>query len=335
MSRRGSTDVSSYEGLKKIDLEIKLDEYLRDNEVTLSKRSRFNPFYTRHGSSGSPVKREPTSTSNTTVASDIESKIKAKSRRVTKVADEISNTYVILADHLLPSDKTSLATRTPRANLNLARNVPLPPSPAVVADAIDRRTAVLRSKMTDVWNHYGVIDKAEDLRDSLSSVSAIEAVVLAIEAFGLRAEVLPLRYAFTCPAVPVLHTSDFNVFLPDMFYLLTAAFWSPFTLWFITSLAVPLTFAYFFNLTLKNRSSHGATRSHSARVTHVFDPLTFNIVKALTAFLVYSQEVKFGGLLGYESVDRVRLSLPGGTEGMLIGAAVGAVASIYDAALKK
>ncbi|KAI9668945.1 MAG: hypothetical protein M1817_005168 [Caeruleum heppii] len=315
--------LKDYESLKKADLEVKLDEFLRANETSLSKRSRFNPFYTRSGTAGSPVKREAPGTVNAVATSDGESKAtKARSRRVTKVADEISDTL-------------AMATRTPRANLALARNVPLPPSPAVVADAIDRRTAVLRSKMSDVWDHYGVVERAEDLRESLSSVASIETIVLAVEAFGLRSEVLPLRYAFTIPAVATLRTSDVNVFLPDMFFLLTASFWSPFTLWFLTSIAVPLLFAYFFNLTLKHKSTHGHARAQLTKASHVFDPLTFNLAKALTAFLVYSQEVKFGGLLGYETVDRVRQAIPGGTEGILIGAAVGAVTSLYDAALKK
>ena len=224
-----------------------------------------------------------------------------------------------------------MATRTPRSNLNIARSVPLPPSPAVVADAIDRRTAALRSNINAAWGKSGVTEQAEGLRESLSSVASIEAVVLAIEALGLRGEVLPSRYAFTIPAVALLQSSDWPVYLPDLFFLLTASFWSPFTLWLTTSLGVPLLFAYFFNLTLKHKSS----RSHAARNNQSFDPLTFNIVKALVAFVVYSQGVTFGDYLGEVSIDRIRGAVPGGAEGIMIGASIGILTSVYDAVLKK
>ncbi|KAI9838808.1 MAG: hypothetical protein M1837_002301 [Sclerophora amabilis] len=326
--------LKDYEGLKKAELETALEHYLRANERTLSKNSKFNPFYTRAASSGSPVKRERNSSNTAALTSDGDAKpTKPRGRRVTKVADEIGTTDESSPD--TTSRITALATRTPRANLALARSVPLPPSPAVVADAIDRRTAVLRSKVSGAWDDSGVTKKIEDVRESLSTVLSIEALALAIEATGLRSEILPLRYAFTLPPLPVLGTSALPVSLPDLFLLVTSSFWSPFILWASTSLAVPLIFAYFFNLTLKAKPGHVTTRSHSSNPGHVFDPLTFNIAKALVAFLVYSEDVKFGGLVGYDSVERIRGSVPGGADGILVGAGIGGLVSIYEAVLKK
>ena len=235
-------------------------------------------------------------------------------------------------DESSPDDtrRTALATRTPRSILASASNVPLPPSPSVIADAVDRRTAALRRKAVKSWKKSGVTDRAEGLRDILSSVVSVETVILLIEAFGLRTEVLPSRYAFTIPGIAALRTPDWPVFIPDLFLLLTSTFWAPFTLWLSTSLFVPLLFSYFFNLTIKTK---GAIRSHSA--AYKFDPLTFNLTKALLAYLVYYQGVKFGGLLGYNSVYKVEGSIPGGADGLLIGSAIGAIISVYEAVLKK
>ncbi|KAI9835824.1 MAG: hypothetical protein M1838_005190 [Thelocarpon superellum] len=308
--------LKDFDSLKKSELEAKLDEYLRAHESTLSKQTRFTPFYSRVGSSGSPVKRESAGPTTSGPTSDGESKpVKAVRRRVTKVADEISNT-------------------TPRSSLSVARSVPLPPSPAVVADAIDRRTAVLRNKVGNAWDQSGVTEQAEWLRSTLSSVASIENLVLAVEAYGLREEVLPSRYAFTIPAIALLRTPAWPVFLPDLFLLLTSSLWSPVTLWLATSLTLPLAAAFFINLTLKHKPSGLSTRAH-AKTAQTFDPLTFNVVKALVAFVVYSQDVKFGGWLSDDSVDRVRGAVPGGAEGIIIGAAIGVLTSLYDAVLKK
>ncbi|KAI9756550.1 MAG: hypothetical protein M4579_003809 [Chaenotheca gracillima] len=325
--------LKEYESLKKADLETALEEHLRANETTLSKNPKFNPFYSRAASSASPVKRERVS-SNAAPTSEGEAKpAKPRGRRVTKVTDEVGTTDDSSPD--TAGRKSALLTRTPRPNLALARSVPLPPSPAVVADAIDRRTAVIRSKVSDAWDDSGVTKRAEGIRDALSSVVSIEAATLAIEAIGLRPEILPLRYAFTIPPLALLKTAAWPVALPDFFLILTSSFWAPLTLWITTSLTVPLIFAYFFNLTRQGKSGHAGTRSRSANTGYEFDPLTFNVAKALIAILVYSQDVKFGGLIGNESVERIRGSVPGGIQGILLGAGIGALASIYEAVLKK
>jgi hypothetical protein len=120
--------------------------------------------------------------------------------------------------------------------------------------------------------------------------------------------------------------------LPDFFLLLTNFFWSASTLWATTSLFVPLLFGYFFNLTLKTKSSHG---NYVSRPTHNVDPLTFNLAKGLITWLVYARGARFRGLFADETVERVNNAVPGGYLGVLIGAGLGAVVSIYDAVLKK
>ena len=165
---------------------------------------------------------------------------------------------------------------------------------------------------------------------------SIEALILAVEAFGLRTGVLPLRYAFTLPALTGSGSSGWPVSLPDLFLLLTSSFWSPVTLWASTSFLVPLLFAYFFNLTLKTKSGHTGTRVHQpTQPTHQVDPLSFNVAKALVTYLVYTQGVTFGGIFGAEAVETVRAAVPGGEKGILIGSAIGALTSLYEAILRK
>ncbi|KZF23333.1 hypothetical protein L228DRAFT_260174 [Xylona heveae TC161] len=318
--------LKDYESLKKTDLEVALDEFLRANQSKFANESSLMPFYKRIAA-GSPVKKE-----SVAATPDSEPKsAKPRSRKIVKVRDNIDS-----SEHSTPeASRTAMVTRTPRTSLGFPSPVNLPPSPAAVADAIDRRTADVRSKIGKAWEGTGVTNSAEGLREVLSSAVGVETLVLLIEACGLFPEVLPLRYPFKIPAQPAIGLqSDLPVPIPDLFLLLTNSFWGPFTLWLSTTLLVPLAFAYFFNLTLHAKSSH-ATHSRVVKPTYRFDPLAFNVVKGLITWLVYSQGVGFGGWLRSENVARVDAAIPGGHTGILIGAGVGALASIYEAILKK
>ena len=190
--------------------------------------------------------------------------------------------------------------------------------------------------MASAWESLGLTEKVEALRESLSSVVSIESAILLIEAFGLRSEVLPSRYAFTIPAIMGLSSTGWPVYLPDLFVCLSTSFWAPVSLWALTSLFVPLFFAYFFNLTLKAKRAHsGSHNQHAHQPTQMVDPLTFNIVKALTAYAVYSCRGRFGGIFTDDTVDTIQRTVPGGVEGFFIGSSIGVLTSIYDAILKK
>jgi hypothetical protein len=184
-----------------------------------------------------------------------------------------------------------------------------------------------------MWEEAGLTGKAEELREYLSSIVSIETGVLAVEAFGLRSKVLPLRYAFTIPVIAGLRSTETPVYLPDLFLLVTASFWAPVTLWACTSLFIPLLFAYFFNLTIRPIHRHASKADSHARTASRVDPLMFNVAKALVTYMVYSQRAKLGGLFADETIDAVRGAVPGGLHGLFIGAAIGALTSIYDAIL--
>lgn len=206
--------------------------------------------------------------------------------------------------------------------------MPLPPSPAVVAEAIDRRTQVLRSRVSDAFEESGLVERAHATRESLSTVASVQSLIVLFELYFLRPELLADRYAFTIPAIALLRTPSYAVKIPDLFLLLTASFWGPALLWAVATLVLPLTAAYFVNLTGKPRS-----RSHTS-FSYTFDPLTFNIVKALLTFVIFGQDVTACGLINLEDVARINSALYGGYRGVLVGSAIGALVTLYEAIRK-
>lgn len=78
---------------------------------------------------------------------------------------------------------------------------------------------------------------------------------------------------------------------------------------------MPLAAAWFVNLTDGARG---------------YDPLSFNIAKALLAWIVYVR----GGISG-QSREVVQRGVPGGAQGLLVAAGIGGLASFYEAVLRK
>lgn len=236
-----------------------------------------------------------------------------------------------------PSSPAAASTATvrtpahPRMSSSVAHRS-LPASPAAVTDAIELQEARISAGFNDLLTSTNIESFLQELRESLSSVVGVEMTVLLLESYFLQRRIMPWRYAFDLPASSLLHLSSRAVYLPDFFILLTSFYWSTFLLWTTISFWIPLVASWFWNLTLRSRTRHGATvLIPKSRC----DPMTFNVVKALTTWLVFSQGNKLSGLFAEETIDRVLLAMPGGYTGLLIGAFIGILASLYDAALKK
>ncbi|PQE04813.1 cupin -type protein [Rutstroemia sp. NJR-2017a BBW] len=319
MELADSIGLRYYDGVKKTELEVALEDYLVENASRLGSDTRLQPYYHRR-SVGSPVKKEPSS-----ILSDIDSK--RSLRRRTKLMEERYRSDDSESENVLTRAGITL-TRTPRAGaLALAQSVPLPPSPAVVADVIDRRTALLRSKADKFYKELGVSEKIENTRDSVSNIAVLEFLLVLYEILQLQPKLLENKVAFTIPTLSFLQNPQYSVKLPNLFLLLTSGFWGPFTLWFCTSLLVPSLAAYFFNLTRMP-----TTRSHTR---YSVDPLTFNIVKGLLTFVVYGQNATLGGLVDSKNVATINSAFWGGYESVLVGAGVSILFTLYDAVLKK
>lgn len=242
----------------------------------------------------------------------------------------------------------------------LALSASLPPSPAAVTEAIDRQTTRARKRLRDAWAASGISQRSNALRSALSSAKSIENLILAVEAFSLVKELVPLRFLTTVPAVKALHTPEFTIWVPDLFVLLSGSFLAPFSLWLITNLLLPLTVSYFFNLRLNRTAqrlaspsrshSYGTRRASSSAVSSPapsspsspssptktsFDPLVFNITKALLSYLVYATHFTFWDVYSKFSIDKVNVSIPGNWAGLITGAAIGAIGSLYEAILTR
>lgn len=212
-----------------------------------------------------------------------------------------------------------------------------PPSPAVVTDAIDRQTTKMRENLEHAWTASGVLERSHALRAALSSVQAVETIVLALEAGSIVKELIPLRFVTTTPAVPAVHLPSLPIKVPDLFVLLTGNFWASFLLWGLTNLVLPLVAAYFINLSWQAATggAHPVRRTRSTSSRASFDPLTFNIAKALLVYKVYADHYNFCGLVNYYAIEKVNASVPGRWPGMLTGTAIGVIGTLYDAILRR
>lgn len=232
------------------------------------------------------------------------------------------------------SSSTAVA-RTPGRALSLASRIPLPATPADVASAVDRGTLAVRERVASIYADSGITEVTQATRETLSTVTSVLFSVAAFELYFLRPEILADRYAFTIPAISLLGTSDYPVYVPDMFLLLTSSFWNPALLWAFTSVVIPSLFGYFFNLSAAHHTTGRVTRARSSQPEYVVDPLTFSIVKAVLSYVIFAQGVNFWGLVDDLSVARINKAIYGGWKGVLVGSAITGLVSVYDAVLRK
>lgn len=230
---------------------------------------------------------------------------------------------------------TALVQTPGRSLSQVASRIPLPATPADVALAVDRSTLAVRQQISTFYTKSRISEATQATRESLSTIHAIVILISVVELWFIRSEILGDKYAFTIPAISLLGTPDYPVYLPDIFLILTSSFWSPALTWALTGFVLPTTLGYFFNLSARSGPAGPRTRARAATPEYAVDPLTFSIVKAVVSYVVYAQGVTFGGLLSDVSIERLANSVYGGYQGILTGAAVVGLSSIYDAILRK
>ncbi|KAF1823476.1 uncharacterized protein K489DRAFT_379465 [Dissoconium aciculare CBS 342.82] len=223
----------------------------------------------------------------------------------------------------------SAATRTPAARRR--SELPGPPSPSVVADVVEQEARRLQAGVDEFYRGTGVAEGIAYLRETCSSVVAVQTTFLLLEAYALQRHLMPWNYAFDLPGVAALGVGPTAVFLPDLFVILTGYYWSATLTWAATSLLVPGVLGYFYNLTLRE-ARRGGGAGGVARYTT--DPLSFNIAKALATWLVYVQGLGFGAI-SPAVAERVDGAIYGGSTAVLIGSGIGILAALYDAAQRK
>ncbi|KAI0892190.1 hypothetical protein F4806DRAFT_248334 [Annulohypoxylon nitens] len=318
--------LKNFESLKKSELELALDDYLGANEQVFSLDPKLHSYYQNRYQKRivSPVN------------DDVPERPKTVRRRATKAAEEIAPVAPVDSDDEPSNTTTAVArtpARTPSRALSLASRIPLPATPADVAEAVDRSTIAVKARVATLYRESGITEATQATRESLSTVTSVLFAISAFELYFLRPEILADRYAFTIPAVAFLGTKDFPVFVPDMFLLLTSSFWSPALLWAFTSAVLPSLAGYFVNLSVSSHHGRVGRRSHA--YDPVVDPLSFSIAKALISYVVYHQGLTFGGWIDETSIARINTAIYGGYKGILTGTAITGILSIYDAVLKK
>ena len=205
-----------------------------------------------------------------------------------------------------------------------------------MVDQIDQQAANVRNTLDALWDQSGISQVSDTLRDKLSNTAIIETLALVVELYGLRTAILPNKHFGMIPSYNLLNTSTpkVDLKLPDVFALLDPVFWSTSSFWFTTNVLLPLTLAYYFNFIRKARRGPGR-HAKASWAGGQYDMVTFNIAKALIAWSVYSQGVRLGGLVGDDTVQRIEEAIPGGHQGVIIGAGIGALTSIYEVLLAK
>ncbi|RHZ69906.1 hypothetical protein CDV55_107166 [Aspergillus turcosus] len=319
-------------------LVVALNKYLQDNQTILINIPELKEYWTRASSSSparvtSPVKKavgvDLTPAAKKATAALQRATPGTTRRRAQPKKEEVDATDESDASEASTSNQATAVAKTP-ARSQITVEPPL--SPALVTDAIDRQTAVWRERINDAWIRSGVQESSNWLRSKMSSVRAVETIVMAVEGVFLMKDLIPIRYLTTIPAVPAINSPEFALRVPDLFMLVDGAFWAPFSLWLLTSYLLPLLFAYFINISL-HASGTETRRGHKARPE--FDPLSFNIAKAVIAYVVYAHHFTFMGLYSNFSIERVNVSVPFHWPGMLTTAAIGTVGTLYEAILRK
>jgi hypothetical protein len=211
------------------------------------------------------------------------------------------------------------------------RESQLPASPADVAALAEYETSQLYAGLNDLYSVSGIPETIDSVRDVCSSVTGVQLFIFLLEAYALNQHVLPWTYITDMTFLESLGLPRVAVYFPHFFQILEGGFWFKTMLWSTTSFFIPTLFAYFFNLTIREVKRHGA-RISVARYT--IDPLTFNVIKALTTYIVFVRRVG-ADWLGPMTVSEVGNAQFGGPQGVLIGSGIVILASLYEAAQRK
>ncbi|RAL07243.1 uncharacterized protein BO97DRAFT_429538 [Aspergillus homomorphus CBS 101889] len=336
------TDLQDYENMTKPDLATALDSHLQLNQSIFDNDPRLEDYYRRLSGSPrflSPAKHSPIKTSPTKRAPKVEASLSAdeapKSTRKRTAKSKAESVQTDDSDVPQTPGQMLVSVQPPLSSLAAA----LPPSPAVVTDVIDRQTAAWSKNLKELWDALGVQEQSDSLRSSLSSVKTIGALLWGIETFGVLRLLFPLRPLARVPAAEAVYLPAFTLSAPDVFVLVESTFWTAFCGWLFTSLIVPLTVAYFFNLSLQASQAGGPAantrRQRAAAQLASFDPLTFHIAKALIGYLVYTGKFTFWGLFHEAAIEDINSAIPGHWPGVITGSAIGVITTLYEAILRR
>lgn len=333
------------------EISTALENHLQANATRLSRNPTFQPYFGSR--SRTPFKTRSSSTVEGGVVSDdaeVRSVVRGRGRRATKVKQELEYvpSLTIHQPILTPpplSDDDPISSPAPIVSTTITKpratsrsrsrprpNPTLPASPADVADLAEYETTQLYTNLADLYTLTGLPALITSLRETCSTLAAVHLLFLTLELLALQPLLLPWTFAYDLQPPPPF-PENLGLYYPDLFALLTPAFWRPFTLWTTTSILLPATISYFFNLTTRTVKRGGA-RVSVARYT--FDPLTFSVAKGLATWMVYGRGVLgAAGIVDLEMSGQVNRAFWGGYEGVLVGCYVCVLAAIWEEVQRK
>ncbi|KAJ5149114.1 hypothetical protein N7448_000692 [Penicillium atrosanguineum] len=321
------TDLQEYEDFNKNDLAIALDKHLSDNSSIFMTDSKLSKFYERLGVA-TPRKTPAKRTSEAKVEISPVKKTPGRKPK-TKVESEPSSDESSKPAITKPT-RTPSSVRTPRASFDV------PASPALVAASIDRQTAKMREGLENAWDHSGFLEHSYSVRAMLSSLKAVETILICLEGSSVIKSLFPMRHLANTPAVDAIHLPEIMIKVPDVFVMITGEFWASLTLWALTSVVLPLIAAWFINLSwMAATGGQSVRRTRSASTRASFDPLTFNIAKALLVYKVFVEHFNYFDLFSNYTIVKVNAVVPGRWKGMLTGTAIGVIGTLYEAILRR
>ncbi|KAK9247099.1 hypothetical protein V1506DRAFT_532905 [Lipomyces tetrasporus] len=303
----------------KSDIEARISQHLAENQTTLITNPRFSPFYSTviaspgpAGSVGYNRRRSMQKTPKTDVKRTIKLSPPASSPIVQELASEITGEPV----SAIEAGSSFVSTQLARVSSALSN------TKEIAADQLQMSAS-------------GVVKIAHRTRSKLSTVSSVIELEALYELFLLLKHTLPPTVSITSITIPYGPTIAIKtVHLPDFHVLANyGAFWQPLFFWATYLVVAPLVASYLINFTV--------IKASTARARQSFDPVTYNVVKLLTAYVLFVRvavtteavvDSKIGGPFlpfakGEPVVKTVLDNAP------FIGSAIGTLVSLYVAIL--
>ncbi|KAL9081520.1 MAG: hypothetical protein Q9159_007296 [Coniocarpon cinnabarinum] len=322
--------------LNKTDLVETLDLHLSAAPASVRNDPAFSSYYESHHRASPATKREPNSSAPRATATPeppaTTTKRPAKRRQTTVgAAEESAEQAVVKAEGAAKKTvaKSKAKTegvfaKTPDRIRDLAARVPLPSSPQAVTSLIERSSAAFNDRVTCLVERSGLPNATASTRAMLGGVQAITTLFALFEAGALNRALIPFRHAFF---LPLPYFDSVSIKFPDLFVLLTSAFWAPVLLWSALALFIPTAAGYLFNIS--------ATQGRDRKYRYAVDPVVFNVAKAVGLWVFYVR-----GWEGRDELVDPRVSgtvdggVVGGVPAMFVGALIGGGLGVWEGVVR-
>ncbi|KAK9453849.1 hypothetical protein V1511DRAFT_46550 [Dipodascopsis uninucleata] len=258
----------------KSDIESRISEYLAENAGALSNDARYASFYSQIIASPGPVGSVGARRRSVRTPMPVEKKTRRRSvaaRLESPVSAEDDVSSESSGDSEVGGDGSLIGSLLPSAVSSQLMNV---------SDSVTRTTDSIGQGFKKSTS--GVVKVLHKMRAKLSTASTVNHITALYEVLCIIHHLMPCTKRVKTLTLPFLNTVKFRAFfVPDTRLVCKYdAFWQPILFWFAYMIVLPLIASYFVNFTI--------VKSSSARARYKFDPVTFNVVKLLTTYFLYS-----------------------------------------------